>query len=646
MEPVEKAIVYAEIESALSDKPSSEPWDEVVQLSITDPRASLWRRYKERLSGAEAELLKPSRTVDSELNEINVGSESLLWKEINVEILRTFNKLFPNINATNLNDKKCDAIGINEIINLYSRLPIHDDVLMENSVLVDVICDPIVKEFSKKIDEVGLCCSNEMLRAKSKTIPVNYLCGKRTDLVGITDWVIKRYGGSRRESSMFVNLVWFISNVMCLTCGNFDSAILMDSAIGVIVGSIMEAISSPDGDRTTYEIDKTELATAAKASAGKSLSTANRIYAGIESVIASRRAYKVGYKELYEKIRCTADPKHIRPKDFLRSRYTDGMCLTFLTIALINDYGSAFDVMTGSIYIEALETACHYNDLSDAVLDMKYMESHNYIICAKSNSFYSFSDHSEALYVALTTFDEPYIHHNATVKRRMCRYRYASIVFSSLWPRYRTSERARRYVSSLSKKERDKLVERGRQCVQGNVHIEENIWLNKICSNFNKRRVEIRNRGYTQTLLCLLGVEEDDDSTKDYIHRAVKANCMLPFDTGLQLVMSLGSVWLARFALRSLTEAECYDNLVTEFADFLNTLSLNCLPIISENVITPCTSIAGPLCLRLNEMLSTVSKINRDSGEGILCTIATVIGMVSLDPFRCMAYQADEILTS
>lgn len=644
MQSVEEAVVFAEIENALRETPSSETWKEVTQLPTTDRRSSFWRRYKERLSGIDAEQFTSSTTVDSHLNHVDVGWESLIWRDLTAEMLEVFNKLFPHIKATDLNDKNCDDVSMKEIISSYVNL-FGSDTLTRRSVLIDVICDPLATEFSKRIGDVGICCGSETLRAKSKTTPLNYICGKRSDLVGITDWVMRRYGGTRRESSLFLSLMWWGTYLLCLSGGNFDAKHLIDTTIGVVDGSIIEQVTSTDGDRMSYPIGKTELASSAIASAAKSLTTAVRIYAAFETVITARRGYKKEYEKLYQEVSKTDDATTITPNEYLKSRYADGMLLTFISMVLVSDYGEAFDPMTGSVYLASLEAGAHYNDLSDAVMDLKHSEPHNYIICAKINSNYSYSGHAEALYVSLTTFDEPHNSFDVRVKRRLVRYRCASIVYFSTWARYRASERARRYVGSLSVEERTKLVERGRRCVLGDEHVEENIWLDRICSNFSKRRLEIRNRGYAGTLLYVLGVE-DDQAVHEHICSAVKAIGMRPFDTGMEMVMSLGSVWLAKLALRFVVKSTSYDSLLAELSDLLGTLSLHALPIISENTITPCESLCGPICLRLCEMFQIVSEIDRNAGDAIISVVAAVIGMVSLDPFRCIAYHADELVAS
>ncbi len=643
MEVPPESIVYDEIEMALKDSPISSTWDGVKQLEPTDPRSFSWRRYQERISGADAEKWS-TPNADNELNLHEVGSECIIWQELTKEMLQTFNKLFPHLVVSDLNDENCATFTVDEVMSSYIH-SLDNDALFKNSVLIDVICDPIVKRLSEKIGDVGICCASDSLRSKSMTAPLNYLCGKRTDQSGITDWVMRRYGGNRREASLYVNLMWWVGYFMCVTCGNFSKKMVVDSSMSFIAAGVMESNTSSDGDRITPMIDKTVLANAAKKSADKSISPAIRRCTGIEAIIACRRGYAKKYKDVYQKVSSTVDTKDITPAAYLKSRYMDAMSFSFAGTIYSSDFGKTFNWMAGSIYQPSFDTGMHYNDLCDALMDLKYIESHNYVICAKSNSNYSFSDHSEALYVALTTFDDPFGRYDNKIKRRMCRYRLTNFIYQALWPRYRACERARRFVANLNKEERNNLIERGRRCIQGDIFIEENMWLDAMCSNYNKRRAEIRDRGYIDTLLYILRVQYDQ-SARDHIQSAVQAIGMRPFDTALEMLTSLGSEWLAQLALRSVMESSSYEDLIADFSDLLTTFSHSSMPIISDDTITPCESICGPLFFRLMEMLSVVSEINNIAGEAMMSTVASLLAMVSLDPFRCIAYQADMLLMS
>lgn len=182
MDPVQEAIVFKEIENAIRETPSSATWKGVTKLDLTDPRSLAWRRYKERLAGATAEQWV-TKNYDGELNVQEVGAESLIWKDLTNQILRKFNSLFPDVKAIDLNDKKCSSVTVTEIMNAFIRA-IDNNELLENSIFIDVMCDPIVKKLSEKIGDVGKCCSSELLRCKSKTEALSEICGKRTDLGG------------------------------------------------------------------------------------------------------------------------------------------------------------------------------------------------------------------------------------------------------------------------------------------------------------------------------------------------------------------------------------------------------------------------------------------------------------------------------
>lgn len=621
-------------------------WDQVTQLNITDPRSLFWRRYKERLSGVPAEQWE-IRDFNCDIlpNTHEICLESSIWKDYSSQILQTFNSV-TQLKAVNLNDEKCGSLTVNEVIDLYRR-GIDDDVILKNSILIDVNCNPIVEKFSGKIGDVGKCCVTESLRSTSNTMALQDICGKRTDLGGTTDWVMKRYGGNRRESSMFVNLMWWVTWYVFTSCGRYGVKMLMDATIGMCAGATIEQLSFSDGDRTTHRIDKTELANAATNSAAKSVTLSGRVRLAIETVIASRRTYANRYCELYKEMSNTANPQDVTPKTYLTSRYSDGMFSLMVEMLLAREYGKSHNTMNGNMCCrdkgQAIMSGCYYNDISDAVLDMKYKETHNYVICAKINATYTFSDHYDALSLALTTFDKPCISNDICDRSRICRYRFANAVYFALWPRYRACDRARRYVSTLNNEDLNKLIVKGRMCLQGRVYIKNNIWLDAVCSNYNNRRADLQSRGYTQSLLYLLGAE-DDQVVKHHIHSAVKAIGMRPFDTGLEFVMSVGSVWLAKLALRTIKSSTSYDNLVAELSDLLSTLSLSSMPIITKNTITPCETESGALSLRLTEMLTVVSDINTVVGEAIMRTVAAVISMVSLDPFRCVAHHADTLL--
>lgn len=643
MDPEQESIIYEEIENALRESPSSATWEGVTELNITDTRSSYWRHYKDRICGVPAQQWVTNKcNINLERTLRSDDLDILIWREINKEMVQTLNSLFSNIPAADLNDERYNSVKLDEIENLY-RLGLGNDVLLRNSVFVDVICDPILKKFSEKVGDVGTCCTTDWLRSKSCTTALNYLCAKRTDLSGTTDWVMKRYGGSRRESSIFMSVMFWATCNMFLSCGRFCPKLLVDSCIGMVNGITREFISTNDGDRTTHTVDKTELANAVESSIEKSVPTTSKLRVGLETVVAARKVYAKKYNDLYKEISCVADPKDMTPSAYLQARYVDGLFTTTIDVILHNEFGDAYDSVDGSIFFSSYASACHYNDLSDALMDMKYMETHNYVICAKTNANYSFSDHCEALYVALTTFDVSHNSYDHEIKKRMSSYRLCNILFFAIWPRYRSCERARRYVGTLSEEDRTKLIERGRRCLQGDIFIEENIWLDAICSNFNTRRAVIQRRGYIQTLLYVLGVEYDE-SAKNHIESAVEANGARPFDTGLELVTALGSEWLAELALQTINGTAIYHSLVAELSDLLTTLTRFSMPIISDNTITPCESICGPLCLRLMETLAVVLEINTEVGEAINRTVAAVITMVSLDPYRCLAHHADSLL--
>lgn len=638
--------VYEEVENAIRETPSCAKWDRVMQLNINDSRSSFWRCYKERLNGAPTlQYQKRGYHSGTECNSKVVCLEDSVWKAISYQMLQTFNNIF-DVEAVDLNDKICASKKVDEIVRLY-RLGIDDDVLLRNSILIDVNCHPLTAKLSEKIGEVGKCCVTDSLRSKSNTMALRDICGKRTDLGGTTDWIMKRYGATRREAGMYLNLMWWAAWYSILSCGQHDPKLTIDSVIGTCSGGIYETLSSLDGDRLTHPIENTALANASKESAEKTLSTAGRVRLGFETFMPSRIKYASNYDKIYKEISNTTTLEDITPRAYLISRYVDGMFTSMGEALFASEFGESYNSMNGCLccidMVQAFDSSLHYNDLSDAIGDMKHKETHNYVICAKLKTNYTFSDHADALTVALTTFDKQCSNNNICTKNRMRRYRYGGAVYIALWPRYRACERGRRYVGTLNNEERNKLIVKGRMCLQGEVYIKDNEWLDGVCSSYDNRREELRKRGYAQSLLEALGVE-DDQVAKDYIHSAVKAIGNRPFDTGLELVMSLGSVWLAKLALQTTETSTSYHDFVAELSDWLTTLSLSSMPVIFDNPITPCETMCGALILRLTEILTAVAQIDNIASEAILKTVSAVMLMVSLDPYRCIAHHADMLL--
>lgn len=331
---LDESIINEDIENALRESPSSAKWDGVEQLNIADPRSLSWQRYQERLSGVPAEELE-IRDYNSDIvhNTKEMQLESSIWWDISSQILKTFNSLLTDTKAIDLNDKTCASMTTDEIINLYGR-GIDDDILLKKSILIDIHCDPIVQKFSEKVGDVGKCCVDDFLRSKSNTMALQDICSKRTDLGGTTDWVMRRYGGSRRESSIFVSLMWWVSIFSFLSCGKYGMKKAIDSCIGMFSGSIIEALSYSDGDRTTHRINKTELASAVISSADKSLTLSARVRAAIETVIASRKVLATKYNELYNEMSTTANPEDVTPKTYLMSRYVDAMFTCIMEIGV------------------------------------------------------------------------------------------------------------------------------------------------------------------------------------------------------------------------------------------------------------------------------------------------------------------------
>lgn len=634
--------VAREINSALQDTGGDSPTSVFLDTS-----SCFWARYKQRRSGdAAIETTAGSNHRDEAKSDGAMNFEQKIWVRTSKLIAEAING-FADWEVADLNDNRLAALSMHEITMSYGLNVAKDDLLLRNCIAIDLGCEVFAERCSAMVGEVGRCCVSDILRSRSFIEPIQDICSKRTDLGGTTDWVMRRYGGTRREASMYVNLMWTVTWFMFLTGGSFGAVAAVDASIALVSGWTTEQVSSNDGDRTTHRLEETELAPAVQSSAERALTNPTRVRAGVETVLAARTKISSRYPAMYGQMRSAEHTEKLTPEAYLMSRHVEGMYTSAMDSLLAAEYGASYDTMSASNMCcrdvgQAYHTGFFYNDLSDAVVDMKFKETHNYVLCAKVNNQYSFSDHCDALSVAMTTLDSP-CGGKGCASDRLFGFRCGNAVYYALWPRYRACDRGRRYFSSLSVDARNELILRGRMCLQGEVHLHKCEWLDAVCSGYSHRRMFIQERGYAASLSCMLGMSGDQEKT-DYIQRKVKAVGARPFDTGVELVESLGADWLSVHTLHSIRHSENHDNLVTELSSILDGISFSSMPLTSEHTVTPCETRCGEWSLRLVDLLTVVSAINEGAGAPVLRTVAAVITMVSLDPFRCIAHHADTLL--